>query len=80
MGEVRFTRRKMLAAAAATPVSLMLGKGARAAGGAVGPLPAEPSSANPAEHRGAPALARGEAALGQGVSCSAITSFERGRA
>jgi hypothetical protein len=57
MGEVRFTRRKMLAAAAATPVSLMLGKGARAAGGAVGPLPAEPSSANPAEHRGAPALA-----------------------
>jgi hypothetical protein len=49
MGEVRFTRRKMLAAAAATPVSLMLGKVARAAGGAVGPLPAEPSSANPAD-------------------------------
>lgn len=49
MGEMRFTRRKILAAAAATPVTFMAGRVARAAGVTFAPLAAEPSSTNPAD-------------------------------
>src|SRR5688500_11252725 len=43
------TRRQVLAAAAATPVSLMLNNVARAAGGSVAGLAGEPSGTNPAD-------------------------------
>ena len=46
---MELTRRQVLAAAAATPVSLMLNNVARAAGGSVAGLAAEPSGTNPAD-------------------------------